>query len=438
MADEKCPLPHADGQVGLQALQALWQKRSPLGALEVMQSEVGRAFQLNLPGFRPAVLAGPVSNRYLLVTGRDQLLWRTEADPVTRLLRHGVLVEDGDSHDYLRAQMDPVLQKPQVAPHVPQMWQYTDAITRHWRDGDTLDMLDEMRRVALLILIGTLFQVDFRPDLERLWQPILKMLRYIAPGLWVVWPGMPRPGYRHSLQAVDDYLYQIIRDRRADMAQGYVGEDLLTRLVQNPDMSDDLIRDQLLTMLIAGHDTSTALFAWMLYLLGRHPAAMAQAQAEVDAVVGRQPPTLAQLGDLAYLDLVIKETLRLYPPIHVGNRRAPVDLTVAGYHIPAGTRIMYSIYLSHRDAEYWPDPAAFRPERFAHTERGQRPAFAYVPFGGGPRNCIGAAYAQIEAKVVFARLLQQFDLTLTGPPVHAYMGATLEPRPGVFMHIRRR
>ena len=216
---------------------------------------------------------------------------------------------------------------------------------------------------------------------------------------------------------------------------------VVSQLVRSPGMSDDLIRDQILTMLIAGHDTSTALLAWVLYLLGVHPATLTELQAEVDSVLGAQdePPTADQLNELTLLDQVIKETLRLYPPIHIGNRHATEDMIVCGYHVPEGTRVMYSIYLSHRDKEYWEDPDAFCSARFARGAEEKTPPFTYLPFGGGPRNCIGAAFAQVEARTVLARLLQRFDLELlNGDQIHPHMGATLEPRPGGSMRVKRR
>jgi cytochrome P450 len=204
-------------------------------------------------------------------------------------------------------------------------------------------------------------------------------------------------------------------------------------------MSDSLIRDQLLTMLIAGHDTSTAMLSWTLYLLGRYPDAMQKLQAEVDEILADDEPNQENMENLPYLDQVIKETLRLYPPIHVSNRRASEDLVVNGYEVPQGTRVMYSIYLSHRDPKYWPEAAEFRPERFDLNNREEKqPPFTYLPFGGGPRNCIGAAFAQVEARVVISRLLQQFSLELLEQDVHTHMGATLEPRPGVRMRVTRR
>ena len=352
-----------------------------------------------------------------------------DGDPVAMLLRHGVLVEDGDSHDQIRRAMNPALHRQMLQTYIEAMWRGTDQVMSRWADGAAVDMLPEMRRVALLVLLDTLFKVDFTPDMDRLWQAILKTLGYISPGVWMFSNKIPRPGYADGLRQMDDYLYQMIRLRRANLGEP---TDLLGLLISDPNMDDNLIRDQLLTMLIAGHDTSTALLSWTLYLLGRHPAVMAQGQAEIRAVLGDQPPTFEQLHQLRFLDQIIDESLRLYPPIHLGSRLAAQDLEFNGYHIPAGTRVMYSIYVTQRMPEYWDAPDEFRPQRFAPDAPKPAP-YTYLPFGGGPRNCIGAAYAQVEAKVILARILQGRTLRLLPRRVNAHMGATLEPRPGVFM-----
>ena len=203
-------------------------------------------------------------------------------------------------------------------------------------------------------------------------------------------------------------------------------------------MRDELIRDQVLTLFIAGHDTSTALLAWSLYLLATHPDVLARAQAEVDRVVGVELPTEAHLRQLPYLERVVKESLRLYPPIHLGSRIAATDVAFRDYLIPAGTRVLYSIYLTHRDEKYWPAPTMFDPDRFAPAQADHRPAYTFLPFGAGPRNCIGAAFAQVEAKIVLARLLQSFAFRYVGGVVRPRMRATLEPNPGVLVEVRHR
>ncbi|GAB4530913.1 MAG: hypothetical protein Kow0063_09610 [Anaerolineae bacterium] len=443
------PIPTPSPQTGRRALQAMPRERHPLAAMQVFHDELGDVFRPQLPGFRPVVLVGPEAARFVLLDARDHLLWRNEADPVTHLLRRGVLVVDGEEHERLRRAMEPALQRRALDSYVDVMVRRADQVSAAWPDGGQVDMLVEMRKIALLILLDALFRIDFTPDLERLWDAILGVIGYISPGLWMMWPGLPRPGYRRAIRRMDEYLYGIIHQRRAMLqnlakvpdpgkgASQLPGRypDLLGLLIE-ADLDDDLIRDQLLTMLIAGHDTGTALMAWTLYLLGAHPETLQRAREEVQVALGNKPPTSERLRRLDYLGRVLKESLRLYPPIHLGSRLAATDLEFQGYHIPAGERVIYSIYLTQRHPAYWPDPGRFDPERHAPGVR-QVP-YAWLGFGGGPRNCIGGGFGLLEARAVLARLLQVFDLTLVERGVHPHMGATLEPRPGVRMRVSRR
>jgi cytochrome P450 len=425
-------IPTPGNRIALGALRALLAQRNVLAALEVFHAELGDVFRIPLPGFNPVMLVGPEANRFVLVEGRGDLRWRAEQDPITRLLRHGVLVEDGETHDTLRRQMNPALHRRMVADYTEVMGQCTDAVIDAWRAETPVDMLVEMRRITLLILTKTLFGVDMTADLARLWKPILKALHYIAPGLWMVWRDAPRPGYRPALRQLDLYLRRVIADRRS---RGVPLDDLLGMLIASG-LPDDLVRDQLLTLIIAGHDTCTALLSWALYELSRRSDIQATAQADVDAVLGAGPPDGEKVGKLRYLEQVMNETLRLYPPVHLGSRIAAADLEFRGYPIPAGQRVVYSIYLTHRDARTWEQPDAFRPERFAGAEA--RQPYAFLPFGGGSRNCIGSAFAQVEIKVVLSRILQRYNLAFTGHLVGMAMGATLEPRPGVRVRVRPR
>lgn len=437
-------LPVADRDNGLDILKGLLRDRSLLTALTLMNRHVGDAFQITMPRFQPAVFIGPESNRQILVTDRHKLSWRNRSDPVARLLRQGILVIDGVEHDYVRGLMDPAYQRRTVLPYVDEIWQWTNTGIAAWADGDERDLLVEMRRIALFILTGVTFRVDISPDIDRLIPVILRLLEYISPGWWIMWSSMPRPQYQDAIDAMNAYLFRLVRERRHALAMGTMQAepiDVLSQLIQTPGIDDGLVRDQLLTMLIAGHDTSTALLAWVFYLLGMHPEVMAQVQAEVDALLPDPsvPPTPEIVNQFVVLDQVIKEALRLYPPIHVGNRRATTDMEICGYHVPQGTRVMYSIYLSHRDQKHWEDPDAFCPARFDHAQEAKRPPFTYVPFGGGPRNCIGAAFAQVEAKVVLGRIFQLYRVELlNGAEIHPHMGATLEPRPGVRVRLHRR
>jgi len=410
----------SDSQVGLAALKTFLTERSPLGPLKVMAEEIGRFFQIPLPGFKPYVVFGPQANRKVLVTERHKVLWRNH-DPVTDLLRRGVLVTDGEVHDHYRKLMEPSLHPSQLDGYAQMMVFQVERVMATWKDGQTVDMLIESRKIAFLIIMQALFSVDAWDDIQRIWSPILKAIRYISPGAWILWRKIPRPGYRKHLRALDEYLYGIIEKRRKKKA----GNDLLQHLI-DAELDDHTIRDQMLTMLIAGHDTSTALLAWVFALLGRHPEIHRQLVTDLEH--DDRPPLL---------DQVIKEALRLYPPIHIGNRMVAENMEFEGGSIPAGARMFYSIYLTQRDPSIWENADEFCPARF---DRGRKtPPFSYVPFGGGPRACIGAAFGQAEARLVLAYLLKHFEFTpLNADEIHPHMGATLEPRPGVMMKVRKR
>ena len=419
-----------DAETGRQALQELLHARSLLGPLSVLYRRIGRVFQVPLSAFHPYVVGGPEANRKVLVLERNKLLWRNP-DPVADVLRRGVLVTDGKEHDHYRSLMEPHLHPSALADYAGIMIAETDRVSSLWQDGQVVDMLVEGRKIALLIILRSLFGVDAWDDLPRIWASILKTIEYISPGPWILWRRIPRPGFRKPLKTLDDYLYRIIQARRAGTPQ----RDLLQHLI-DAGLDDDRIRDQMLTMLIAGHDTSTALLAWTFFLLGSHPEIYRQLVTDVRSALGTEPPGVGSHWQPPLLDQVIKESLRLYPPIHIGNRMVAEDMEFHGERVPAGERLFYSIYLTHRDPAYWHSADDFCPERFAHGRK--TPPFAYVPFGGGPRACIGAAFGQAEARLVLGRLLQCYDFEMVERNVHAHMGATLEPRPGVRMQVRKR
>ncbi len=425
-------IPTPSPQVSLGALRDMLRERNPLAAIGAFHRGHGDIFQINLPTFKPIVMIGPTANRFVLVESKDSLLWRPEGDPVAQLLRHGILVEDGERHDELRRLMSPALHKKRLGAYVETMVARTDQICDTWVEGQPLDMLVEMRKVALLILLDTLFNMDFTPELERLWKPVLRLLQFISPGIWILWKNAPRPGYAAPRKLMDEYLYGVIRERRTMQTDI---DDLLGILL-NANMDDDLIRDQLLTMIVAGHDTCTTLLAWALYILGKHPEIVQGIQYEVDSVLGDTPPNADNIEHLTYVGQVIDETLRLFPPLPMGMRSVAQDTEFNGCPVPHGKRVMYSMYHTHRDEKLWPDPLKFDPERFAPGQ--SHDYYHYIPFGGGKRMCIGAAYALVETKVVLARLFQKFEFTLIKDRVHAHLAVTMEPRPGVMMAVRKR
>jgi cytochrome P450 len=438
-ADAK-PVPTAGGKVGLAVLWGVLRERTLLSALRIMRDSIGDIFRIPLPGFSPVVVTGPGYVKEVLLTNRDAFDWRPVGDPVTKLLRNGVLVVDGQFHDKLREVMDPTVSRTFARDSTEEFIQQTRIISDHWEDGQTYDMLDEMRKVALLILVKTVFGVDMLADMDRLFDPIVKVIRYISPGMWIVLPDLPRPRYQEAIDTINEYLYSLIDDRRRQLEKNpeAVDNDLLTALIADSSLDDEVIKDQLLTMLIAGHDTSTALLAWTLYLITQYPQVQNRLRVELDESGMDNDYTRENLGQLTYLDSVIKESLRLFPPIHVGNRITNRDTKLGDYHIAAGTRLMYSIYLTHRDPAYWAQPDEFNPDRFDTARGNPVPSYAYIPFGAGPRMCIGAGFAQVESKVVLAYLLKSYSFELMDADVHMHMGATLEPHPGVRLRVHRR
>lgn len=409
-------------ELGRASLKSFLKEKSPLGPLKILANHLGYFFQIPLPMFKPYVVFGADANKKILVTERDKVLWRN-TDPVTDLLGQGVLIVDGEEHDHYRKLMEPSLHASRLAGYLNLMLHHTDKVSAQWRDGEIIDMLVESRKIALLIIMDTLFSKDVWDDLEKIWKPVLKSIEYISPGAWILWRKMPRLGFRKPLKELDDYLFGVIEERRKEERK----DDLLQHLI-NAGLTDKIIRDQMLTMLIAGHDTSTALLAWTFALLGQHPEIHQQVVNEIDKTndVERVP----------LLDNVIKESLRLYPPIHIGNRRIAEEMNFDGNTISKEERLFYSIYLTHRDENVWENADSFCPERFSN---GKKPAgLSYVPFGGGPRVCIGATFGQVEARVVLSRLLKNFTFEFTNHKIHPHMGATLEPRPGVMMMVKRR
>ncbi len=419
--------PTPDPQAGLAALKNMVRQRTPLAALETFHSHYGNAFQANLPGFSATVLSGADACRFVLSATSETLAWRHETDPIAKLLNQGMLVTDAAAHDEMRRIMTPAFHRKMLSTYSDAMTWATDITLGQWAPTDERDMLNDMRRLTLLALMKALFNIDFSQRIDPLWEPILKSLKYISPGAWLLWTNVPRPGYKKALAQIDTYLYAVIEKRRQQTEQP---ADLLGLLI-DAELSDSLIRDQLLTMLIAGHDTCTALLAWVMLLVADHPDVQNEARATVLQTLGTAAPTIETLKTLPVLDNIVNETMRLYPPVHAGNRFAAQDLTFDGYHIPKGQRVMYSIYLTHRDPQLWPDPLQFRPQRFETKPA----AFTFVPFGGGSRICIGYRFAQIEAALVLARVLQNWQLTPVAQKQHLHMGATLEPRPKALVRV---
>jgi cytochrome P450 len=249
---------------------------------------------------------------------------------------------------------------------------------------------------------------------------------------------------RQATAVLDEIVYRMIAERRRSGADA---GDLISMFLLAEDedtgerMSDRQVRDEVATLFIAGHETTALALCWAWVLLAQHPEAEARLHAEVDRVLGERPPSLADLPNLAYTEMIVKEVLRLYPPAWMILRQANDDVELGGYRVQKGEMVMIAPYVVQRDPRYYDEPETFRPERFAPDASGQSlekqlPRFAYFPFGGGPRICIGNGFALLEATLVLATVAQSFRLTLTpGQPVEPAALLTLTFKRNVPMQI---
>jgi len=263
---------------------------------------------------------------------------------------------------------------------------------------------------------------------------------------WILDNRLPTPGhfrYNRAVREIDRVVYHIISERRASGA----GEgDLLSMLLRAQDedgtqMTDRQLRDEVMTLFLAGHETTALALTWAWYLLARNPETEEKLHAELDRVLeGGRPPTAEDLPALRYTEMVVAETMRLYPPAYAIGRLALEDHEVGGYRIPRGSLVLVSQYVMHRDPRFFPEPERFDPTRFAPEARSERPQFSYFPFGGGVRRCIGEGFAWTEAVLILAALARRWAMRLApGHRVEAQPRITLRPgKGGVVMTLKSR
>ncbi|MCS6964515.1 cytochrome P450 [Thermoflexus sp.] len=426
-----CGYPGARAQ--WRALRTLIRDRFLLEALSPLREDAGDVFFLSFLWMRVAVVAGPEAARAVLVTHRHLFSSRLAADPVARLMRGGMLVVDGEDHDRARRFAEPFFRPAYLEARAARMQAHIDRWIDAWPDGDVVEMAMAMRRMALEILLEVIFGLPPRVA-ESMAEPLEAARAYIAPGLWLLFPRLPRPGYRRSLERLDAQVRALIRQRREDPHS----DDLLSAWARMPDMSEEDIRDQMITLLIAGHDTVAMWLAWTIALLARHPDVQDRARAEVQEHLGDRAPDPESIRSLAFLRAVGTESMRLFPPIPVLNRRALAPVTLDGVSIPAGTRVLVAIYTIHRHPKLWKDPDRFQPERFlSSSSEWEGTSLRYLPFGAGPRFCIGAPLAKLEGFMALARMLQRVAFEPVPPAPRPRLRATLDPWPGAWVRVRR-
>jgi cytochrome P450 len=345
--------------------------------------------------------------------------------------------------------MQPIFQQQRLAGFLPVMVTATGQMLERWRlvaaKGEVLDVASEMMRLTYTIVGRALFGADVESDVEEVERASAVVLGHTYRRLerifdWPLW--LPTPGnlrFRRALRALDAIVYRIIRRRGQDTQ---APSDLLTLLLRQRDeetgagMSDEQVRNESITLLMAGHETTANALAWTWYLLSKYPEVARRVRDEASAVLGDRSPTFDDLPRLRYTTAVFQEAMRLYPPIWVVERRALADDVIGGYHIPAGSTVAFSPYVTHRHPDFWPNPEGFDPDRFGPEQSARRAPYSYIPFGGGQRLCIGNHFALMEAQVIVALVALTYRLDLLpGFPVEPLPGITLRTRRGLPMRL---
>jgi len=364
-----------------------------------------------------------------------------------RVLGRGLLTTDGEVWRRQRRMLQPAFSAKRLAGYAEAMVDEAERAARGFYAGQVRDMSREMMELTLRVVSRTLFSHDVSGQTDAVAGAMDTLRRSI--GVSEVLPSwLPSPGrgrLERSVDALDAIIEEMI-DKRRGASEPPTPPDLLQMLVDAVDVEGDggrlgdrEIRDQLVTLFLAGHETTSHALTWTWYLLAQHPEVEDKLHAELDRVLAGRAPTYADLDALPYTSCVFDEAMRLYPPAYTLARRAEEDASIGPYAVPKGSEVIIWTYFTHRDARWYPEPDAFRPERFEPEAAAARPKVSYLPFGAGARACIGKTFALVEGRLLLATLAQRLRFELCeGERITVEPRVTLAPKGGVRMVVRRR
>jgi cytochrome P450 len=417
-------------------------RRDPLGFLTRLAREYGDVARFKAGPQRVYLLNHPEHVRDVLVTHHNRFHKGRALQRAKRLLGEGLLTSEGDFWRRQRRLAQPAFHRQRVNSYGDVMVEYAEKVGARWRDGETLDISEEMMRLTLAVVGKTLFDADVGQDADEVGgalTEVMNLFGYLMLPFSEVLEKLPLPPRRRFLRArarLDAVIYRIIEEHRCS---GSDRGDLLSMLLLAVDeegdrtgMTNEQLRDEVMTIFLAGHETTANALTWAWYLLAQNPEAEARMHEELDAVLERgRLPTAVDAAALRYTEMVVAETMRLYPPAWATGRLAIEDHEVGGYAIPRGSLVLVSQYVMHRDPRFFPDPERFSPERWTPEAKATRPQFSYFPFGGGPRRCIGEGFAWMEATLILATLARRWRArTLPGHIIETQPRITLRPGKG--------
>jgi cytochrome P450 len=420
--------------------------RDPLRFLAACARRYGEAVFLRVRGLDVFMLVDPDLVESVLVGQHRAFTVDRLSRGLADALGNSLLVSEGAYWERQRRLVQPALQRGRIREYAATTVELTRRLVATWRHGQTVDAYGSMMDLALDIVTRTLLGHDVSGEAAALHRHLDRLMDHV---LGIANSGVrlplrvPTPGNRaasRALQSFDRLIYAIIGRRRAagDDADDLVGLLVGVRDEDGGRMSDRQIRDELLTMLLVGHETSALALTYAFWLLGTHPEALARVSAEVDAVLGKRAAAFDDVGRLRYTEHVFKEALRLYPPVWAMGREALHDCDVGGYPVRKGAQVLLSPWVSHRNPRFFAAPDAFRPERWDDQAGADLPPFAYFPFGGGPRTCLGSRYATMECVLILATVVQRFAFRAERGRLALLPTVTLRPRHPVRLTLAAR
>jgi len=424
-------------------------RRDGIGLLTRLTRQYGDVVIYKNGPERVTFLNHPDYIRDVLVTHQRNFTKSRALQWAKFILGEGLLTSEGEVHVRQRRLAQPAFQRQRIPTYGTIMVTYAQRLQERWQDGETLYIDQEMARLTLAIASKTLFDADVEEEARDIGAALTTILqlfpRFILPFSKLIGK-LPLPSNRQSEQArklLDTVIYRIIHERRAS---GIDKGDLLSMLLAARDnegdgggMSDQQLRDEVITIMLAGHETTAMLLTWTWYLLSQYVAVEANLHMELDSVLAGRLPTVADIPRLPYTRMVLAEAMRLYPPAWIIGRRAIEAYEVGAYVIPATSIVVLSPYITQHDARFFPDPGVFDPQRWTLEAEAARPKFAYFPFGGGARQCIGEGFAWMEGILALATLAQQWRMRLApGHLVALKPLLTLRPKYGMRMVLERR
>ena len=366
---------------------------------------------------------------------------------LSRVLGQGLLNTDGETWRRQRRMIQPAFHKARLASYARMMVEEASAMAAQWQHGQTIDLGAEMTRLTLTIVSRALFSHEVSDDVGAITRAVTVLQEaFSAPPILPRWIPTPlRVRSRLARRAIDRVMYRLIAARRGAAPPGE-DADLLQRLIDARDeagdgrgLSDEEIRDQLVTFFLAGHETTSHALTWTFYLLSRNPDVATAMHDELNAVLGNEAPGFEACDALPFTERVVKESMRIFPPVYAIARKAVTDNRVGGYTVPAGSEVGLWFYQAHHDPRWFEEPERFDPDRFADPAAIQRMKNAYLPFGLGARTCIGKTFATIDAVLLLATITQRWRLSLAPEQqVAISTGVTLMPKYGMRMVLEAR